>query len=675
MFPEVEVPGASRGSDGPTGDGTDPAVDRDALLRRLGWAALVVVVVPVWVAVVRAGVGGLYPYADGAETVLRALDVFDGPFPLAGMSAAGGSQGGTDVYFPGAWQLYVIALPTRVLGTVWGPLVAMGILNTLWIVLAGWLLLRRLRPVEALVGIGFLATFVWSVGSGFLITPIPMEMVLVPTATLLIAVWAVADGDPVAAPVLALVANFLWLDHLVLVVTVPVLVACAVVGSILWFRRERHEGEASVPRRRRMWRGVIVAGAITVVMWIPTIVQQLTVRPGNLWQLFANVGAERPVTATWWSAAHDTMSVIGRPPFWFRGSLDNPDFAKRPTGWYVGPHLTLHDLVLWVVVVGALVGLGIVAHRRRDRTGLWLLIVAGVAVAVSVVTTRSAPNYLSIGPPMGYIRASWAVAMFVWFAVVVNLVRLARGRMVWAAAGPALVLVVVCTVANLPVAADGYGTDARTNRIVDEINRTVPGRLAGRGTFELAATSFRAHVFSAALALRLTEAGVPTCYRSEWLLSDGSRAACPADTAGTLVVEVDSDTAHARAGEMVFSGSFLTDREREEVAGLDETLARWLASVDRIVLSSAAEAEFDHLLADDAEPVFAEPFRRVLDARGDRVEALLGDPAFVAVVAAWYTTRGVDDPPLFSDAPLSATQWRRWMKLRDLDRSVTVRVP
>ena len=110
------------------------------------------------------------------------------------MQAAAATRSGFEVHFPGPWQLYVLALPTRLLGNVWGPLVAMGLLNTVWILLTAWLLYRRLPPAQALTGLLGLSGLLWALGSGFVVTPIPMDMVMIPFALLCISAWSVVDG-------------------------------------------------------------------------------------------------------------------------------------------------------------------------------------------------------------------------------------------------------------------------------------------------------------------------------------------------------------------------------------------------------------------------------------------------------------------------------------------------
>lgn len=76
-----------------------------ARTHRHGLAAIIVSVVPIWVAAMRAGLAGLSPAGDAAVTVLRARAVLTTDPPLVGMVAAGASSSDQLVHFPGAWQL------------------------------------------------------------------------------------------------------------------------------------------------------------------------------------------------------------------------------------------------------------------------------------------------------------------------------------------------------------------------------------------------------------------------------------------------------------------------------------------------------------------------------------------------------------------------------------------
>lgn len=638
-----------------------------------GWlrpAAVIVSIIPIWSAVIVDGLRGTFPYADAATTVNRARDVFGGAFPLVGMPAAAATSAGYQAYFPGAWQLYVVAVPTQLFGDVWGPPVAMALLNSLWVALAGWLLFRRLRTAEALVGMALLAVLLWSLGSGFLVTPVPMDMVVIPMALFLIAVWAVADGDVVAIPVLAVVANFLWLDHLVLVVTIPLVGSCALIGLWAWMRRIRNDDpDGRLLRRRRLRRALVGAALITVIMWIPPLIQQVTTHPGNLRVLIASAGVDRPSIGSWPTAIHNVVSVVVRPPFWFRGTLDDPSFLRAPVGTKLIDELDVLDACAGAVLVGAMVLLGLMARRRHDRSGLWLLIVAGAALVLAVVSTQSAPSYF--GPPTGYLRSLWPTAMFVWFALVVNGVRAVGPRWHRALVAPAAVVVVLFTALNVvPVHVAG---EQRRQAVVAEMNASVLAHVRGARMVELSSeVGFATHDMSAALALALRSAGVPYCVpRRE---ADGIERLhiCRSDHPDRVVTVAVTARPHREgAGEVLVRASLLDDDEQAELARLSRRVEAWLDRQDRLRVTAAAMRRLQ------AEPDSTVK-RQVLGLLGSGTpagEVSPTDTRFRGIVGYWYASN-IDDPaPLFPNSPLDRHEWQRWLDLsgRNLTLVVTER--
>lgn len=635
-------------------------------------AAIIVAILPIWVAAIRDGARGIFPTADAAATIIRARDVFGGPFPLVGMPAAAATTDGLQSYFPGAWQLYVLAVPTQWFGVVWGPPLAMALLNTAWVVLAGWLLLRRLPPTEALVGITLLATLLWSIGSGFLVTPVPMDMVIIPTALFLIAVWSAADGDLAAVPVLALVANFLWLDHLVLVVTVPLVGLCAPIGLWLCARRmTRLEPDGRADRRRRIRRSLIGAGAITAVMWAPTVIQQFTTSPGNLRVLTASLGADRPSVGSWSTAVHNVASVVVRPPFWLRGTVDSPPFLDRPLGGKVLGNLALIDVVAGSVVVAGMVALAVAAYRRDDRTGMWLLIVASAALVAGAISTHSAPSYF--GPPTGYLRSLWPTAMFVWFALAVNLIRLLRPRVKWSLLRPSAVIVcgvviVVLTALNLP-STNGEG-ERRLQAVVKDAGESVVARFNGDEPVELVtAIEFQSHAIGAAIALKLAQADVPYCVPKYDLSSNGGLLrACPIGANRVLDVVVTADPNRSTNGDELVRESLLDTSDRTELARLNRAVDDWLASHEHLSLSEhAAHRMTSWLTAAQQRQVQA----LLRPADGD-LTPLASDDVFHAIIRLWYDAHAGEPSALFADSPLQADQWRRWLDLTERDRTLII---
>ena len=258
---------------------------------------------------------------------------------------------GRATYFPGAIQLYLLAAPVHLIGNRWGTLLTMATINAVSVVGAGWLATRRLGPRVATVAYLALVMLVWTMGSEVLIDAAPMQMITLPFALFLFAVWSVADGDLVAVPVLAVVANFLVLDHLVFTVMVPVIGLCAIVGLALSLWRRRKDSETWPAHRTRALQMVGLALACSVVLWIPSLVQQFRNSPGNL----TNLWNARSITShhnTAAQAADAVVSILAKPPFWLGNSFRQPSFGTQGIG--------TSDIVLGIALGG---------RRGRARPG------------------------------------------------------------------------------------------------------------------------------------------------------------------------------------------------------------------------------------------------------------------------------------------------------------------
>lgn len=650
--------------------GTAHANRSDAPSNRLiGTLIVSIAILPIWIAVFRDGRNGLYPQSDAATTVLRATGVFHGTLPLVGMPAAGASFAGTQAYFPGAWQLYVLAVPTELFGPVWGPLIAMALLTTAWTALSEWLLFRRLTLPQASVAMALVAALLWSMGSGFMITPVPMEMVIMPAAAFLIAVWAVADGDLVAVPVLAVVANFLWLDHLVLVATVPMVGLVAAIGLWRWTRRQKRDRPThSADRQRALRRSLLSAALITVVMWIPTVIQQLTVSPGNLRVLVASTNKSSDTVGSWSSVIHIVFSVIGRPRFWFRGTLGTPSYLESPLGSTIAGAADRYDIVVAMALTATLVSLAIAAIRRNDRTGLWLLIVAASALVMALITTYLAPN--TVGTPTFYLRPVWATAMFVWIAVIVNLTRLLPFRHQRTLTAPAFALIVVLTLANLPRASFGIDSDHHVNRVVRYVVQSVVPRYSDGEPVGVVSNHGIQYGFTSALVLALATSGADVCQpnHDNWL--EPRRPPRPCDDAVTRYVDVRVTDDHALVvpGTVLVRKSLLSEQDRTELAGLNRRIRTWLDGQNQLQLTQPARSALDKV----TEPALRKTIDSMLhqaatDPSAFQTKPLL--PVFASLVRWWYAAHSA---PLFVDTPVSTDEWRRWLVLSQQDKTLIV---
>lgn len=581
--------------------------------------AAVAMIVPVWVAVLRVGLRHLVPVGDTAIMALRAPDVLSRHPPLIGMPASSASSAAQVVHFPGAWQLYWLAVPVKVLGATWGTVVAMGALNTIWILLAAWLIRRLLSPTATLVAYVVLAVFWWSLGSGMLIDSWPLLMVVVPFATVLVAAWAAACGDAPGLVVLAFAANYVWLDHLVLGLLAPLVAAAGCVGFVLWFFRARHaDSDDPAGAQRRFRRGVLGAATVTVVMWLPPVIQQITHTPGNFGLLFGRSDGAPAAIASPTAAVHVLASLIGRPPFWLRGTLADPTFYRAdPTGNVTGS-MTWADLGIVVVVAMVLAGCAISAWQRRDRVAGRALLVAAVGIVGAAATVYAAPVTTSVVPQ--YLFGVWAVAMFTWLAIVVNVTRAVTARwtarrtprsvvavgssdapavtpsgvraastVAWAAFG----LVIVFCAANLPASASGYTANPQDTAVAKAMIRAIVPKVKGHGPVGLTMANVwtgNANTLSA-LQLGLVEHGVGFCYPTPNTSLYEFIDDCDGTESSVLVLD-DGPADAPPAGEVWFRRVIYPGESHDATEPIDRDVRTWLGGLDRLTLTTGAQRPF-----------------------------------------------------------------------------------
>ncbi len=614
--------------------------DTDRRSDRVLFAVVsVAAVVPFFWAAVRDARNGFFPTSDVAATVLRARDVFSSHPPLVGMWSSGSTWAGHEIHFPGAIQLYLLAVPVRLLGSTWGPLLAMATLNACWVLLAGWLVRRRFGTHAALIALATITAFLWSIGSENLISPRPMQMVTIPFLCFLFLAWLVADGDIDALPAFAIVANFLFLDHLVQAVQIPVISACAIAGLLVWYRRGRRaDPERRPPAFDRVRRRIAQTATITAVMWLPSLVEQLTNRPGNLALLVRAAERDRESVDSFTVAYNTVVRPIATPDFWFRGRFDRSTFHRGLDTLGVG------DVIAGVVVLAVFVGLGAVAFRRGDRTVITLLAVAVVAILVSFVTVTQSPAIWGFLP---YVRSVWALAAFVWFAVAFAAWRMFAGPVRAHVARVAGVLAVVFCLFATSYADFGSMTDLEGGPIARRMVDTTVPELTGRGPVLVRSTpDFASERYFTSLLLGLDSAGVHYCVEGIAVAQFGDFHDCGADAA--VAVVVDAGRGHRDTGGTVLSETATLDpAEQRTLDRATRTTDRWFATHDRVDLTTHGEAL---LTARDPDGLAGDPFA---PTDGD-LTGLLDSGMFRLFLGAQATHLADPDlqEPVFADPDL-----------------------
>ncbi len=612
----------------PTGPDA-PDLTRSRPVRLAFRAAQILVILPVWVAAIRDGHNGWYPTLDAATTVLRARDVFSANFPLIGMWSSVSTKIGLPTYFPGATELYYLAIPIRLLGNAWGPLIGMAVLNSAWLLLATWLLRRRLGTLGGVWSLLALALLVWTMGSEALVDVAPMQMITIPFALFLIAVWSVADRDLAAIPLLAFVANFLLLNHLVLTMLVPVIGLVAPIALFITLRSARRDDPGTWPElRHRVARQLLVGVVITIVLWVPTLIQQFQNSPGNLTNLYnaSRVDLSRTVSVS--EALNVIVSMVSEPPFWLRNTFITPLGATSAS---------VAQLVIAVVIVAVMTFLGVLAARRRDRTTLTALIIAGVALIAGLVNILMAPT--DFGFKRGYFRSLWGTMMFAWLAVAVALVQALRGRVriratsarAFAAVGVAATLVV--SLVAMPHQNPGKGTNGSSDASVALAQRMVNRAvvlLRNRGQVQVSsAGDFTAFGLSSTLILALDSYGVDVCVPPEMVGQYGDQRAC--DRGGPDVYATVTSAAFPPfyGEKVVMQATLLTPAEQRTERRLGAKVRAWLATQTSIHSSPRVRK----ILIDAYGPDAADRFdAKQFATAGLPLETLATSPPFVEYI-------------------------------------------
>ena len=255
-------------------------------------AVVLVAVLPVVVATIRAVARGWVPLNDDAYFSIRAFDVFSSNIPLVGMATSASLNAGRHLNHPGPLLFDWLAIPVRMFGSTDGVAIGIGLLNCLAIAGAAWVAFRRgglLLLVPAMIVTSALA---WSMGSELLFEPWQPHSLMLPFLCFLFLAWGLVDGDLVLLPVAVGLGSLLLQTHVSYVYLVPALGIVGVIG--LGVRLRARMRDPSAPADGAVGRQIRVVLAVTavvlVVCWFQPVLEQVT-RGGNLSGLLDASGA------------------------------------------------------------------------------------------------------------------------------------------------------------------------------------------------------------------------------------------------------------------------------------------------------------------------------------------------------------------------------------------------
>jgi hypothetical protein len=308
----------------------------------------------------------------------RVRDVWSGPIPLLGPYSFGWNH-------PGPLYYYALA-PLDLLGrgAAWTVVIGGVLIQSVAVGLGARLAWRR-------GGLGLtllvLATFSLSwlgASDRVLLDPWNPHVAMPFLVLFVLQIWSVTLGDRWQLLGAAIVASFLVQTHVGYVPLVGI--GLALAGAMVI---------ADTVRRHRPWgpwrTPALVSIGVTLVLWLPPLIEQLTDHPGNV-TLMLRYARDKPEGVIGYRAGAGTFAAQFHPlPTWLGGAekLVPLTFQPRP------------ESLWWLLVpVGLLVLSIVVAVRRRLGAELRLVVLVGTlavagTLALSQVKT-AAWSYMSL---------------------------------------------------------------------------------------------------------------------------------------------------------------------------------------------------------------------------------------------------------------------------------------
>ena len=262
---------------GPVGDDV-PVQQRSGLRPSVVVAGLTALVaLPLAIALAALSSPRWYPLLDLAMTELRVRDVGTRHTPLIGLVGRLSSNGNQGSH-PGPISFWALAPVYRLLGgSAWSLFVGVVVLNTTAIALTLWIALRRGGTTLALGFAAAIAVVLHLYGSQVLTEPWNPYLPVMWWLLTLVAVWAVLCDDLPMLPVAVFAASFCMQTHISYLGLVGGFAGLSAVG--LGVRAYRLRGDRAGFRRVLRWAAISLGFGL--VLWLPTIVDQITGDPGN----------------------------------------------------------------------------------------------------------------------------------------------------------------------------------------------------------------------------------------------------------------------------------------------------------------------------------------------------------------------------------------------------------
>lgn len=386
-------------------------------------AVAVMLAIPLVVALVSVSRVRWYPTGDMAQAELHVAGFFSHP-PLVG---AAGRIG--DVFAPYGQgshpgpAMWVALLPVYVLTgrSSFGMELGMTVMQLAFIVATIVIVRRLIGPLGGLLTAMVAAVLVHAMGPAVFIEPWnPWGGVFAFFAFIALC-WGIVCGRYGWLPAAAFCGFFAVQCHIGYTMLVGAALAAMVAYlAVEWRRARREEGDDAAATSAGIVRSFAIAVGVTVVMWLPPVIDQMRRNPGNLrilWHYFTSGtepdGSPRPFVGIG-AAIKAFAGEIALPGPWIRGAFRQPADAPNVIGL----------LVAIVVIAGSVVLL----LRRGDEDDdvtpsrqmlVRLLILLGGLSVVGIISTSRV-----FGEFFDYvIRWWWLIAAWIFLACLLVLVR------------------------------------------------------------------------------------------------------------------------------------------------------------------------------------------------------------------------------------------------------------
>ena len=472
--------------------------DLDARSRAVaGLLALALVLAPVFA--VAHFLPDWSPTSDNAFIALRALDVGTSRTPMTGQPSFSAYYAGNEevhVDHLGALEFYALAPFVRALGVSAGMLTFAAAVSGAAALLSTWVVFRLLGPRAAVAAAVVVALVLYTRGAGALVNPLSSVFSGFPLFCAAVLVWALLSGDDRLLPLTAGVVSFGIQMHLAVGLVTSVLVVAALVGMAAhwWSSGLRDDPEV----RRRAVRLSLATAAVSVVLWLPVIAQQLFGEYPNLSAL-VEFGTDTDRASQGSAVAVRQLAhVLALPPLLGRRDFQPFSSLFAPPDWRTW--LSALAVLVTLAAVGAMwwrrsrvagegegTGTGDPAEATAARRRSLLVVMVAVLIAASYVNTSNIPvsNEAFRGEFYHWV---WPLTFFVTLALALAagegigaLAARARAAGVSMPAGLGVVPVAaaVLVVAALGVAGTAIDRDANSLQAVQsELPREVYESLA-----------------------------------------------------------------------------------------------------------------------------------------------------------------------------------------------------